>query len=131
MVEKELPVGQVVAATSGLCGFAIALVAGLLAGNPAETVILRALVAMFVCAVVGRVVGAAGFSAVRAHIEGYREANPIPEPAPRPGEILVGEAEPEEEEAIEVGPADEAEPAEPKPAESAHAQEPAQPAEAA
>ena len=37
-------------------------------------------------------VGAAGFAAIRAHVEAYRETNPIPEPAPGPGEILVGEA---------------------------------------
>lgn len=130
MVEKELPVGQVVGAISALCGFAVALIAGMAAGNPADTVILRALVAMFVCALVGRAVGAAGFAAIRSHIETFREANPVPEPAPRPGEIVVDEAEPEGD-VIEVGPAGEAEPAAPRPAETAHAQEPAQPAEAA
>lgn len=126
MIEKELPVGQVVGAVTALCGFTIALIAGFIVGNPADTVIMRALIALFVCAVVGRVVGAVGFTAIRDHLSTYRKAHPVPTPMARPGEIIVGEAEPEEE-LIEVEPADEAAPV----AGSAHAQEPAQPAEAA
>ena len=130
MAEKVLPVGRVVGAVAALSGFVVALIAGMAAGNPADTVILRALIAMFACALVGRAVGAAGFAAIRAHVEAYCETNPIPEPAPGPGEILVGEAEPEGG-VIEVGAVGEMQPVAAAPAETAHAQEPAQPAEAA
>lgn len=58
---------KVIAASVGLCGFAAAVVAGLGAGNPAPTVLVRALIALFACYVVGLCVGMVGERTVREH----------------------------------------------------------------
>lgn len=48
---------RVIAASLGLSAFALAIVAGLAAENPAETILLRAVVSMIVCHIVGWCVG--------------------------------------------------------------------------
>lgn len=44
---------------------------------PAETIIWRALIAMFVCWIVGRLVGWLAFRALQAEIEQYKRDHPI------------------------------------------------------
>ena len=51
---------RVIAAIGGLAAFAIALIAGLAAENPAEVILGRAVVAMFVCHAVAWIIGAVG-----------------------------------------------------------------------
>ncbi len=56
-----MPTGShthVIGACTGLCGFVIALIAGLAAGNPFDVILTRALLAMGVTFVIGLGVGA-------------------------------------------------------------------------
>lgn len=48
---------KVVAASCGLSGFAIGVVAGLAADNPAEVILGRSIIAMLICHLVGWIVG--------------------------------------------------------------------------
>lgn len=50
---------KVVAASCGLAGFAIAVIAGLVADNPADVILTRAVISMIVCNIVGYVFGMA------------------------------------------------------------------------
>lgn len=68
---------KVIGACAGLTAFAIALIAGLAAENPASDVLARALVAMIIVQMVGLVAGAIGERVMRDAIAGYREANPV------------------------------------------------------
>lgn len=68
---------KVIGACAGLTAFAIALIAGLAADNPASDVLARALVAMMIGQMVGWVAGAIGERVMREAIAGYREANPV------------------------------------------------------
>ncbi len=55
---------KLIAACLGLTGFAMAIVAGLAAGNPATVVLKHSLIAMIACYVAGLVVGAVARAAV-------------------------------------------------------------------
>ncbi len=63
---------RVIAATLGLSAFSVAIVAGLAADNPAETILLRAVASMFACHAVGWGVGLVAERAVAEAIENYR-----------------------------------------------------------
>ncbi len=63
---------KVIAANVGLTAFALALVAGLAADNPLESIVTRALVAMVVCHVVGYGVGTVMERALRDSLEAYK-----------------------------------------------------------
>lgn len=62
-----------------LSAFAIAVVAGLAAGNPARTVLFHALVAMIVCQALGLIAGSVAERAVARHIASCRDERPPPE----------------------------------------------------
>jgi hypothetical protein len=68
---------KVIAACAGLCGFSIALIAGIAVDNPAEVVLVRALGAMFACQIVGWVAGTVAERIVRDAVSAYREAHPV------------------------------------------------------
>lgn len=53
----------------GLLAFAVAIVAGVYAGNPATVVMLRALAAMLVAALVGQVAGWTAKLVLRDHLQ--------------------------------------------------------------
>jgi len=57
---------QVVAGCFALCAFAVAILSGLGAGNDAATVLLRAILSMAGCYVVGSVVGLLCSMAIRS-----------------------------------------------------------------
>lgn len=68
----------------GLSAFAIATIAGLAADNPAEHILLRAVVSMFVCHAVGVALGMIGERAVREGVEAYvGSASAIGSPLPK------------------------------------------------
>jgi hypothetical protein len=69
---------KLVGATFGLCGFAVAIIAGLSAGNPSDNVLAGALLSMIVCQGTGLVAGAIGERAVREHMNKHRQAHPLP-----------------------------------------------------
>ena len=64
---------KVIAATLGLSAFAIAVVCGLYAGNPAETILLRAIIAMIVVNLLGLAIGGVAERAIAEGIAAYKE----------------------------------------------------------
>lgn len=48
---------KLIAAIIGLCAFAIAIVVGLMVDNPADVILVRAVVAMLACSIVGFIIG--------------------------------------------------------------------------
>ncbi len=66
----------------GLSGFAIAAVTGLLSQNPADVILLRAIVCMVGCQFVGFFIGMIGERAINERIEAHRLDNPEPDEAP-------------------------------------------------
>lgn len=61
-----------IAAIFGLTGFVVAVVAGLVVGNPAETVLSRAIVSMFACYLCGIPLGMASVWAVQQYIASFK-----------------------------------------------------------
>ena len=76
--ECSLIPSRVIAACFALIAFAAALVVGLAAGNPAGTILWRALVAMFVCWAAGAAVGWLAQRAVQVQVDDYKAKHPIP-----------------------------------------------------
>ncbi|MFG0314459.1 MAG: hypothetical protein ACF8LL_09775 [Phycisphaerales bacterium] len=74
----------------GLTAFMLTCFVGLLAGNPGHVILLRAMVAMLVCAVIGRVLGIAGEICIREFVSKYKSTRPRPR---KPQELLTLEAE--------------------------------------
>lgn len=70
---------RVIAACFALGGFAAAVIVGAVAGNPAETVLVRALLVMAVCWLIGHLVSYLASRAIAEHLETYRQEHPIPE----------------------------------------------------
>jgi len=56
---------KVIASTMGLAGFTVAILAGLSADNPTESILGRAVLSMLVCNVVGFLLGSIGAGTIR------------------------------------------------------------------
>lgn len=69
---------KVIAASCALAAFAVALIAGLAADNPAYDILLRALFAMILGQIVGWIVGVIGERTINEAVVTYRQANPVP-----------------------------------------------------
>jgi len=69
---------NVIAAAFSLSAFAVAVVAGMGARNPAASVLLNAVVAMVVCYALGRAAGAVIAHALGEHLAVYVKAHPVP-----------------------------------------------------
>jgi hypothetical protein len=69
---------KLIATAFGLCGFAVAIIAGLGAGNSASKVLATALVCMVVCQLTGLAAGAVGQHVISEHLDAYRKKNPLP-----------------------------------------------------
>jgi len=69
---------KVIATAFALCGFAVSVVSGLIAGETAVVAILRAILAMLVCYCVGWLGATCMFHAIREHLERYVTDRPIP-----------------------------------------------------
>lgn len=67
-----------IAAIFGLTGFVVAAVAGLVAGNPSETVLMRAILAMFACYFCGLPLGAAASWAIEQYIKSFKKPTGSP-----------------------------------------------------
>ena len=76
---------KLISGVLGLMGFSTALVIGMLAQNPALVTIGRALIAMFVCALIGRMLGVVGEVCVREFVSTYKYNRPEPE---KPQELV-------------------------------------------
>lgn len=75
---EEFP-DKVISGIMGLTGFVTACAVGIVVGNPGITILWRAIIAMIVCAMIGRVLGAIGEVAVREFITQYKAQRPIPQ----------------------------------------------------
>ncbi len=62
-----------------MVGFAGSIVVGYAAGNAEYTILFRAIVALFVCYVVGWLVGLVGQWVIEQNVAAYKRANPIPD----------------------------------------------------
>jgi hypothetical protein len=67
----------IIASSFALIGFAVAVAAGIAADNSAATTIWRALGAMILCYMIGRVIGAIAMRAMREHVTQYKQSHPI------------------------------------------------------
>jgi uncharacterized protein involved in response to NO len=74
--------GKVVAAVFALSAFAVALIAGLGAGNDTTTVLSRALGALLICQIIGLIAGLIIERVIREHEARYRADNPVPSIGP-------------------------------------------------
>ena len=67
---------RTIAGIFALAAFAVAVLAGLSAGNAAVLVLSRAIIAMLICYPVGLAVGLVAQRLVQDHIDSHRAANP-------------------------------------------------------
>lgn len=79
---------NVIATAFALCGFAAAAVCGLLAENPANVVIFRALISMMLCYLVGSAGGYCIMHAVQEHLDDYVQRRPVPSVQPHGNQEL-------------------------------------------
>lgn len=70
---------RLISGVLGLMAFVLACGVGLIAGNPGFVILSRALVAMFVCAIIGRVLGMVGEVCVREYVTRYKSDRPRPQ----------------------------------------------------
>jgi len=69
---------KVVATVFALSAFAVAVIAGLYAGNAAGTVLWRAIIAMLVCQVLGMFAGSLIERIITEHAARYSAEHPVP-----------------------------------------------------
>jgi hypothetical protein len=80
-VDQRLPV-RVIGGCLGLAAFAVAIVSGLSSGAEATDILTRAIVALFVCYLIGTLVAMAMNVAVRENVAQYERDHPFkPGPA--------------------------------------------------
>lgn len=76
---------RIIAGCFALCGFSTAVLASLGAAVSIETVLLRAVMALVACFVVGAVIGAVGERCIREGFGTYQHAHPVPTVPSHPG----------------------------------------------
>jgi putative Mn2+ efflux pump MntP len=69
---------KLIATAFALCGFTVAVVSGLAAGNSAQRVLTTALISMIVCQIAGLLVGIVGERTVNDYVQTYKRDHPIP-----------------------------------------------------
>jgi hypothetical protein len=69
---------KLVATAFALCGFTVAVVSGLAAGNSAARVLTTALVSMMICQITGLLVGIVGERTVSDYVQRYKLEHPLP-----------------------------------------------------
>lgn len=76
---ERVALPKVIAGCCGLAAFAIAVVAGLAADNPVDTILTRAMMGMILAWIIGGAVGMAAETAVNDALRSYKQANPLPD----------------------------------------------------
>lgn len=84
----DVPSGMI-SGVLGMMGFTIACLVGLMAENPGYVILLRAMLAMVVCAIIGRVLGTVGETCVREFVTIYKSDRPKPK---KPKQLVELEA---------------------------------------
>ncbi len=79
-VERE---SRIIASCFALAAFAVAIVAGLGAGNDPLSILIRAIIAMVVCHVIGSIAGAILAHAARLHVDSLKPSTPQAQPVER------------------------------------------------
>jgi len=74
---------KVVGASCGLTAFAVCVAAGLLADNPVNTILTRALVGLVAGQIAGSIVGAIGERTIAEALDRYRKTHPFPDAGAR------------------------------------------------
>lgn len=69
---------KVIATAFALCGFAVALISAMIAGEAAAVAIARGLLALCICYVVGLAGACCLAHAIEEHLGKYRQAHPVP-----------------------------------------------------
>ncbi len=69
---------RAVAGTLALSGFAVAVLGGWQAGNPIDVIVIRALVSLCFCLLVGMLAGRFCLIAVSEHLHAYITDRPVP-----------------------------------------------------
>ena len=69
----------------GLMGFMLACVVGVLASNPGYIILIRAILAMLICAIIGRILGTIGEICIREYVTNYKTGRPEPK---RPQDLV-------------------------------------------
>jgi hypothetical protein len=69
---------RMISGVLGLMAFMVSCIVGLIAGNPGYVILLRAMLAMFVCTLIGRVLGMVGEMCVREYVSQYKTNRPRP-----------------------------------------------------
>lgn len=72
-MHEDVPT-KAIAACFGLAGFIVAIICGLFAANPIEVTLSRAIPAMFICCVIGYVIGVFTTRAISQNIQVAAEA---------------------------------------------------------
>lgn len=70
---------RIIACSFSLIAFALALVIGLMAGNPTLRILQSGLAAGFVCLLIGAMIGRIAHRVIEDDIERYQEQHPIPD----------------------------------------------------
>lgn len=70
---------RLISGVMGLMAFMVACVVGLIAGNPGYVILVRAMLAMLVCTLIGRVLGTVGEICVHEFVTRYKSDRPRPE----------------------------------------------------
>lgn len=87
---------RVIAAAFGLTAFAVATLAGLMAGNPASHVLIVSIACALVGRIVGTIAGLALSHVVGQHLDHYKLDHPIPVLLSSNTPVMeVGDAEPD------------------------------------
>lgn len=90
---------KVIAAVIALGGFVVALLAGMLVGNPPHITLFKALVALVICQFLGICVGYIGTHIIADHLEAHKAKTPIPSLAVSP--IRAASSSPTDETVVE------------------------------
>ena len=75
---------QQIAAAFALCAFSVSIGAGLHAGVPSGTILIRSIVVLLAATAIGRVLGRIASVALHEHLAAMTARNPIPEPVAIP-----------------------------------------------
>ncbi len=82
---------NVIAACFALAAFTVAVVAGMAGGNPAMSVLVRALIAMIGCYPIGLIIGLICARVMADHVQAHRDAASAAE-SPRTDQLAPSQA---------------------------------------
>ncbi len=76
---KDGSTTKLIAACFGMAAFSVAIISGLAVGNPANRILISAILSMFVCQFVGMLVGSVAEWLARDFVATYKHAHTVPD----------------------------------------------------